>query len=627
MEQRTRKNGLTNLLALLVAGIAGIIVAGYCGTLAGIAGMIFPGLGILVAAVSWFQMRMEERERLEKLEFDELARTAGGSAMFNADETEVFPAQRSREQFEKFFIPVFTVILFVLQVGGGYLLWHWLQNVIYVPVREPALGFGLFAMFGLVLFLLGMYTTSLSRLENARLLRAGGSYVMLGAFLFAYLVVDLVLVWFGYIHADLYMARALVVVLFLVSIETVINLILELYRPRVKGKVEQPVYESRLVSLLGQPGGLITTAAQTLDYQFGFKVSETWAYRLFAQWLPWLIGGQVAVLLLSTTVVFIDTGEQGVLERFGQPRTVLGPGAHFKLPWPISQVYRYATDRIQSFEVGNIQDEYSRTNKTVLWTVAHTGAEENNFLVANRDLAAVEAGGTNAPADRPPPVSLLTVSIPIQFQITNVLYWAYTNEEPDTLLEHVATREVVRYLASSDLQDMLSQGRSDAGQKLRDRIQDEAMKRNLGVNIVFVGLQDIHPPVKVAADYEKVVAAIHTKEANILNARAGALLTNGIASAWSYKLISEAQSERKRHEATALAQAALFTNQIPAYLASPSVYAERAYLQTMTHSVTNARTYVLLATNTHDVVILNLEDKLTRDIINDLKIPPPKAAK
>ena len=39
----------------------------------------------------------------------------------------------------------------------------------------------------------------------------------------------------------------------------------------------------------------------------------------------------------------------------------------------------------------------------------------------------------------------------------------------------------------------------------------------MGANIVYVGLQDIHPPVKVAADYEKVVAAIHTREANILD--------------------------------------------------------------------------------------------------------------
>ena len=69
---------------------------------------VFLGLGVLVAFASWFQMRLEENERLEKLEMDELARTKGDSALFEAKDAEVFPARRAREQFEKFFVPGFA---------------------------------------------------------------------------------------------------------------------------------------------------------------------------------------------------------------------------------------------------------------------------------------------------------------------------------------------------------------------------------------------------------------------------------------------------------------------------------------------------------------------------------------
>ncbi len=420
----------------------------------------------------------------------------------------------------------------------------------------------------------------------------------------------------------MYLARVLAGVLLLIGVETLINLILEMYRPRVKGKVERPVYESRLVSLLGQPEGLITTAAQTLDYQFGFKVSETWAYQLFVQWLPWLIWSQVAVLLLSTCVVFINTGEQGVLEHFGQPKGILEPGAHLKWPWPADEVYRYPTEQIQTFDVGYSPDEASTANKVVLWTVPHT--KEENFLVASRDAAPLDGATNNDAAKRPPPVSLLTVSIPVQFQITNLTSWVYNNEDPDSLLQHIARREVVRYFVSADLGEIMSLGRAEAAQDLRERIQAEANRHQMGANIVYVGLQDIHPPVKVAADYEKVVAAIHTREANILEAQAHAIMTNTLADAQAFKTVSEAQSDRQRREVDALARAALFTNQIPAYLASPSVYAERAYLQAFTRSVANARKYIVLATNTQDVVILNLEDKIRQDILSDLTLPPPK---
>ena len=466
MERKTQNKGLINLLALCIAGGAGYGIARYGNTLAGQTAVVFMGIGVLVAAVSWFQMRLEEREHLEKLEFEEFSKSAAGSALFTSGESEVFPAQRSREQFERFFVPAFTVLLFVLQAGGAFLLWRWLSKVLPAAMIAPSICLSLFAIAGLLLFLLGKFSTSLARFEGLQLLRPGATYLLMSGYLCGVVTLAVIAVMLDVPRVDLYVARVLTGVLFLVALETLISLILELYRPRVKGKVERPVYESRLVSLLGQPEGLITTAAQTLDYQFGFEVSETWFYRLMVQWLPWLVVFQIVVLLLSTCFVFIDTGEQAMLEHFGNPVKVLSPGPHLKFPWPVDKVYRYATERIQTFSVGYTPDPQSIANRTVLWTVPHN--KEENFLVANREVPQVadEASSisdTNTTtARRAPPVSLLTVSIPVQFQITNLEYWVYNNEEPDTLLDLLANREVVRYLVSVDLEDIMSLGRSEA---------------------------------------------------------------------------------------------------------------------------------------------------------------------
>jgi len=128
MERSIQKNGLINLLVLLVVGVAGFAVARSSNSLAGQVCLVFIGLSILVTAVSWFQMRLEDRERLEKLELDELAKTRGGSALFEIKDAELFPAQGSREQFERFFVPVFTVVLFLVQAGGAFFLWNWLSR-------------------------------------------------------------------------------------------------------------------------------------------------------------------------------------------------------------------------------------------------------------------------------------------------------------------------------------------------------------------------------------------------------------------------------------------------------------------------------------------------------------------
>jgi membrane protease subunit HflK len=622
MEKSAQKSGAVNLVALLLVGSGGYVAARYGNTLAGQMAGIFMGIGMLVALVTWFQMRLEERERLEKLEFDELNRSAAGSGLFNVSEAEVFPAQRSREQFEKYFVPSFTVLLLVLQAGAGVLVWRWLQPLIPGDLQQPTVSMALFGILALLLFVLGKFSTSVARIEKSRLLRPGASYLLLSAYICFCVTGGIAAVQLGAPKVDLYVARFLCVVLVVVAAETLVNLILELYRPRVKGKIGRPVYESRLVSLLGQPEGLVTTAAQTLDYQFGFKVSETWVYRFFERALLWLLLLQFGVLVGSTCLVFVDTGQEALLERFGRPIAVLQPGAHFKLPWPISRAFRYPTQQIQTLMVGSVPDAGTVTNQTVLWTTPHSS--DYNFLVANRELASPESITNDPSTRRPPPVSLLTVSIPVQYQITNLEAWVYNHQDPAALLQYVASREVVRYLVNVDLEQVMSTGRSDAEDALRKRIQDEADSHQMGVNILFVGLQDIHPPVKVAQDYEKVVAAVATKEATILSAKAEAVKTNALASASAVQIVSRAEADQHAMQVDAQARSALFTNQLPAYRASPLVYDERAYLETFGRSVADARKYILLCTNTQDVVILDLEDKIRQDILDTITVPPPR---
>jgi len=624
MDKTIQRNGLVNLLVLLALGVAGLAVARLAGSLAGQVSMLFFGMGMLVAAVSWFQMRLEERERLEKLEFEQLAKAHSTSSMFEAKEAELFPAQRSREQFERFFVPAFTVLLFIIQAGGAYLLWRWLSASTTVPeVKQPITGLSLFGLFALVLFLLGRFSATVARLERHRLLRPSAGYMLCNAFLSLVVALGLTGVWAGFAKADFYVALALCGLLALVALETLVQLVLEIYRPRVKGKVERPLYESRLVGLLGQPEGLITTAAQALDYQFGFKVSETWFYRFFQRALGWLLLLQAGALLLSTCVVFIDAGEEGVLERFGslvKSRSRLGPGAHLKWPWPVDHVYRYRTDQIQTFVVGFAPDTALEKERYVLWSQGHRG--ETNFLVASR-LQISESATNEITGKRTPPVSLLTVSVPVQFQITNLLNWAYKNEDAASLLEDLGTREVVRYLVGVDMNDIMSAGRQQAAEVLRTRIQGTANDHELGVRILAVGMGDLHPPVKVAPEYEKVVAAIQTKQAKILAAQADDIRTNALAGAQATNILNKASAERLAREIGAVAQAALFTNQIPAYEAAPSVYPERTYLQAFTRASANARKYLLLTTNTQDVVQFDLQESVAQSLLN-LNVPPPK---
>ena len=450
MERNLQKSGLVNLLTLLGVAVAAFFVGRMGFSLTGQMAAFFTGIGALIALVGWFQMRLEDREQIEKLEFDELNRAKGSSTLFQTQDAEGFAARRAREQFQKWAVPVFTILLAVVEGVLAYLWWKGLskpENV--VPLKQPMVTMSLFGLFFLILFLIGRFSTALARMEEGRLLRPGSSFALLGAYASLVAAAAVAGALLDVPVLDLIVAKVLTVFLMLVSVETVINLVFELYRPRLKGRVTRPLYESRLVGLVAHPEDVFSTASHALDYQFGFKVSETWFYQFFRRALVWLILLQVGVLLASTCVVFIEPGERGLLERWGrlvESRGELEPGAHLTLPWPVDRVKRFRTEQLQTFLVGSQPDTNQLQSRTVLWTVQH--AQEELLLVGSQRQDSAQIGDD---ADqRTPPVSVLTVSFPVHFEISDLIAWAYNYENPAKLLEDITTRRVVLYLASSD---------------------------------------------------------------------------------------------------------------------------------------------------------------------------------
>ena len=369
--------------------------------------------------------------------------------------------------------------------------------------------------------------------------------------------------------------------------------------------------------MISHPEGIFTTLAHTLDYQFGFKVSDTWFYQFLRRSFAALVFFYFVILAGSTCLVYVQPGEEALLERFGNPvagRDVLGPGFHLKLPWPIDTAHRFRTQEIQSFDIGIERDEEKERNEAaILWTVSHY-KQEFNLLVASREPGGASANSITG--RKAPPVNLLSVSIPVQFQIQDIRAWAYNFSNAGELLKQIATREVVRHFVGVDVNEIMSTARFTAGEELRARLQARADELKLGVKILFVGLQDVHPPVAVGAAYEKSVGAKQTREANILKARAYAIRTNALAGAESTRRKLAASATSTNKIAAALATESLFTNQMAVFKASPEVYTQRSYLQTLARNSGEARKFIVAVTNAQEVLMLNMEDKIRDDILN-----------
>ncbi len=604
---------------LLLAAVVCFVMARMSGLLAGQVTALFIGLGFFVGLWSYIQMRLEERERLERLEIEELARAKGGAALFERTDEELLIAKKSREQFEKYFVPGFTVLLTLIEAAACVYLYRWLNTVV-VTHSQILVSLGVYGLFGLVLFIIGKYSAGLIRLEKHRLLSPATSHLLLGAYLLGLNIISIIAIEAGFEQADRLLALLLTILLGLLAVENFLTLILEIYRPRVPGAVERVLYESRLVGLLSKPEGVLTTAAHALDYQFGFKVSDTWVYKFFRQALPLLIFVQLLALELSTCIVVVEVGEKGLRERFGKPvgDGIVEPGIHLKLPFPIDKIRRFRTDQIQTFIAGMEHKEDQEHNekeehkKVLLWTVQHTTKDPFLLLVSSREQAGT---GSEKEARRTPPVNLLAASIPVQFQIKDLHSWAYNHTEPDKLLKHIATRELVQYLLSADYDEVLSSKRLEASEILKNRIQQRADELKLGVNIINVGLNDMHPPVPIAAAYEQVVSSKQKQEATILSAKAHGIETNEMALAGAVSKTNAAVANAIRLQELARAQAFSFTNRLAAYQAAPDVYKQRAYLQALVRNSSKFKKYIMLSTNVKEVIQFNLEENIRPELL------------
>src|SRR2546428_7001538 len=97
------------------------------------------------------------------------------------------------------------------------------------------------------------------------------------------------------------------------------------------------------------------------------------------------------------------------------------------------------------------------------------------------------------------------------------------------------------------MESSMSAPRLEAAEAIRRRVQGRANEAKLGVSIVFVGLQDIHPPlgnkqIQVAAAFEQVFSAKQQKQTNILYWQAYAARTIPAPGTEATPIISEGRN-------------------------------------------------------------------------------------
>jgi len=634
---------------------------------------------ILAGVLIWFVLAVQFHQRSlaeqEKLDMTQLAAEQDSSTIFEGKgrRADLFAvAQRRLNIFEKWFIPIFSTIIAVYQIALGFLLLRAALPGAETETRQPLVCAASAVVIAFLSFLFSRYATGMSTQPQWRPLRAGGSFLLGIALVFSALAAAIIIERYLKLPVFLQIVEfAICIMLVILGTETGLNLILDIYRPRLKGRYSRTAFDSRLLGVINEPGGIFRSLAAAIDYQFGFKVSQTWFYKLLQKAVVPLVLFAGLTLYLLSCIVIVSSDEEAIIERFGNPIRngrvrLVGPGITFKWPAPIDVAKKYPTKKIRQINVGFVPETDPKTGrqpaqKARLWGKAHY-KEEYDLLVATEQM-------TEKRDSNDVPVSLITAAVPVHYRVKDLHCFLYRHKDAEKLLESLCYRELTRFAGSAKVEleqgsgrsrSILGAGRAEAKEILTSRVQAAADRENLGVEIVFLGLQGLHPPQKVAPDYQKVVTAVQQKQSAILDAQTyrikslAALVGSARQADSLATLAAQYQRARKANpqeqhiddiaarldqafehasgeifqtlrqsktyafEKATLAQATenRFAAQLKAYNAAPDIYKHHLKLAVLEDVLADIRKYILIAEgNQRQRFDIDLKEKLTPGLL------------
>ncbi len=582
-------------------------------------GVIPFGLAALFSASSLVRSLLMSKATLEEEEKILLEkRKETKNSIMDVSEDVRFTAGRSLANYEKYAPSSLAFLGFLASGLVLYFLWHgWAGRIGGSPLPENPLNLAFVSALcmGLSVFA-GAFLIGQSQVSEFRWLRPVGAWLVAGFGVMSLAALVSLLLKFGIGGWEVPVSKLAVFVLAVLALEFLFSFITEFYRPRTQLE-DRPVYESRLLSLFTEPGGVVRNIAETLDYQFGFKVSKTWIYDYLQRYLlPGVIVWLFA-LWLFTGISDVPPGELGVRERFGalvDGGKAWGPGVHFKLPFPFERVIRVPVDKIQEVVVGvSYTDPSSAKSKppqVVLWTSQHY-AKEGGFLVAN-DSPSAERDVANA-------VSVLDAAMPVHYRVRPeaAADYAVKFDDMEKILRGVGEREATKYFASTDFIKAMCSNRESVAKDLEKRIQAEADKLKLGVEIVLVNLHDVHPPVEeVAPAFQDVLCAQEQKEAAILEAESYKLRAMAETKVADMGIRMQAGAYKYNAAIVSAAEAERFKRQLAAYNSMPSIFKLRTYLEFLETDCKELRKYVVSASMPYQIYEINMEEKARLDLLD-----------
>ncbi|MAA53070.1 MAG: hypothetical protein CMJ41_08670 [Phycisphaerae bacterium] len=550
-QRATNIAGFGFLLQIVVATVLLIF-----GLRAGDATAEYAAWYLYVGLVVWLGMivifNQHKLERLEALEEGELtASGTTGESIFDRSGEEIRTAARRLRLMYKWVMPGASLLVVLLL---GILAWIMFDQLseIAEPTNRLELGLTqskgwLIAVglgFAVICFIFSRYLAGMAALGVWQNLRAGAG-VMVGNVIVLMAVVIGTIFRFFEIDSVIWVAAWLIPVLMVaVAIEIVLNLILNMYRPRVSGDWPRAAYDSRGLSLLATPDNFVRSINDAVNYQFGFDITSSWGYQLLLRSGAWLTVLGLIVLIGLSTLSVVGGREQGLRLRSGaivasDGSSVRDSGFFWKLPWPLETTALFDVGRVRELPLTPMD----RTRRPgFLWEdeiKLAPGEKLEPFIVGRSRLGGElidQSTGADADGDFGGEYALVDMLILMEYRIQsrdsegNSGLLRYLRFGTDRVarrqnltvreqgLRDLALSEVTRYMATRSLDEVLSDERAEISGSLQTLIQNRFDELEVGVDLLSINIPMIRPSGDAAKDFQDLPLAVQQRDQLVANA-------------------------------------------------------------------------------------------------------------
>ncbi len=205
-----------------------------------------------------------------------------------------------------------------------------------------------------------------------------------------------------------------------------------------------------------------------------------------------LVLAVVIALFLASGIYYVPTDRQAVKLRLGRllPERIQ-PGLQYAAPYPLEEVVLLKTSEAQRLTVGGTDLDRALGVRVL--------TEDDSLLSGDQNLVRVRAS--------------------IQYYIQDPGRYLYRSQALPRVLEVLLYRSLSRAVAVRGVDDVLTTGRIEIQNRVREDLQHEADRLALGVAVTSLALEQVRPPEQVRDAFLEVANAREDRNRIVQEAR------------------------------------------------------------------------------------------------------------